>query len=57
MLELLNYLDLPVIVALILYEKWKTNGQVRRAVENNTEAIRNIYNYLNSSSCHGRRGK
>lgn len=34
--------DLPLVVLILLWDKIKTNGYLRKAVENNTKAINEL---------------
>ena len=46
-IDLLKNFGFPAMVTiLLLYDKIRTNGTLKEAINNNTEAIRNIYECL-----------
>lgn len=53
---LVSEMGFPIAVALILlYDKIKSNGSLRKAVENNTELLYQIKNYWGDCRNDGRR--
>jgi hypothetical protein len=42
LLTILDTIDLPLVVIILLYDKIKTNGSLKKAVENNTAAINKL---------------
>tara|TARA_R100000750_G_scaffold4_4_gene8 strand:+ start:892 stop:1044 length:153 start_codon:yes stop_codon:yes gene_type:complete len=43
LLTILDTIDLPLVVIILLYDKIKSNGSLMKAVENNTEAINKLH--------------
>jgi|TARA_R110000751_G_scaffold158095_1_gene263606 hypothetical protein len=42
LLTIVDSFDLPLVVIILLYDKIKSNGLLKKAVENNTNAIKNL---------------